>query len=121
MGEERSLSAHFLSTSEPLLRLVKTFFTFSLGLFGSQYKESVVGSHQELYLAKPLHGQLMRDIGNDYDHKLQWSWLCRGNLDKETEGFVMAAQEQAFATNIIKNRIHHLPSCITPSGRSRIA
>ena len=28
MGEERSLSAHFLSTSEPLLRLVKTFFTF---------------------------------------------------------------------------------------------
>ena len=75
IDEEQSLSAYLLSTSEPL-RLVKTFFTFSSGLFGSQYKESVVRSHQELYLAKPLHGQFMCDIGNDYDRKLQWSWLC---------------------------------------------
>ena len=63
------------------MRLVNTFFTFSSGLFGSQYKESVVRSHQELYLAKPLHGQFMHDIGNNYDRKLQCSWLCRGNLD----------------------------------------
>jgi len=38
---------------------------------------------------------LKRDIGNEFNRKFQWSWLRQGNLDKETEGFIMAAQEQA--------------------------
>jgi len=68
-------------------------------------KENVIRNHHELYLAKPLHGQFMQDIGNEFDRKFQWSWLRQG---KETEGFIMAAQEQALTTNIIKSRIHHL-------------
>ena len=51
----------------------------------------------------------MSDISSECDRRLQWSWLHQANLDKETKGFIMAAQEQALATNTIKNKIHHLP------------
>ena len=109
VGEERNLSAYLSSSPEPLLRLAGERLTLSFGLFGADYKESVGRHHLEVYVAKPLHGQFMREITNQCDHRLQWSWLCRSNLDKETEGFVMAAQEQALATNVVKSRIHQLP------------
>jgi len=108
VGEEQNLNAYLLCTSEPFLQLVNSFFTLSSSLFGNGYKETVIRNHQELYLSKLLHGQFMCEIGNEYDCKFQWSWLCQGNLDKETEGFIMAAQEQVLTTNIIKNRIYHL-------------
>ena len=81
--------------SEFLLQLINNFFTLSSG---NHYKEGVIRNHQDMYLAKSLHGQFMRAIGNEYDHKFQWSWLRQ---DKETEDFIMAAQEQALTTNIL--------------------
>ena len=38
------------------------------------------------------------------DHE-SWNWLKRGTLKKETEGTLMAAQDQALRTNAIKSRI----------------
>ena len=56
------------------------------------------------YLAKPLHGQFFRSTEKVRDYK-SWLWLKNGKLKKETEGLIIAAQDQALRTNSIKNRI----------------
>ena len=49
------------------------------------------------------------------DAALQWSWLASASLMPETEGFILAAQDQAIATNALKCNIFHLP--VSPSCR----
>ena len=61
---------------------------------------------------KPLHGQFFRST-QDRDEK-SWDWVEKGKLKKETEGLLMAAQDQALRTNSNKCRIDKqkvLPSC----------
>jgi len=49
-------------------------------------------------MTKPLHGQLLRQSREVADSK-SWAWLASGNLKKETEGFLMAAQDHVLRTN----------------------
>ena len=37
----------------------------------------------------------------------RWQWLKAGELKRETESFICAAQEQALRTNAMKNGIDH--------------
>ena len=39
------------------------------------------------------------------DIEKTWSWLRNGDLKKETEGFLLAAQDQALRTKAIKDKI----------------
>ena len=39
------------------------------------------------------------------DEENSWSWLKSGYLKKETEGMILAAQDQALRTNWIKSNI----------------
>jgi len=55
-------------------------------------------------MTKPLHGQFLRQTQQTADSK-SWAWLTTGGLKKETEGFLMAAQDQALRTNAIKVKI----------------
>jgi len=55
-------------------------------------------------MTKPLHGQYLRQTHQIADSK-SWAWLTTGGLKKETEGFLMAAQDQALRTNTIKVKI----------------
>ena len=52
-----------------------------------------------------MHGQFVRQteeiLGNE-----SWLWLKKGSVKRETESLIMAAQEQAFATNLMKARIY---------------
>ena len=41
-------------------------------------------------------------IDKQTDCEITWNWLKNGYLKKETEGFIMAAQDQAIRTNAIK-------------------
>ena len=63
-------------------------------------------------LDKPLHGQFFGST-QDRDEK-SWEWIKKGKLKKETEGLLMAAQDQALRTNSIKCRVDKQkvsPSC----------
>lgn len=51
-----------------------------------------------------LHGQHLSMI-EEISSNETWTWLVKGQLKKETEGLIMAAQTQSLRTNAIKARI----------------
>jgi len=57
---------------------------------------------------KALHGQYPRQIEAVTLSKDTFQWLSRGKLKKETEGLIIAAQDQALRTNAIKCHIDGL-------------
>ena len=71
-----------------------------VGVDKSRFREE---RHQR-YLAKPLNGLFFRSTQKGRDDK-SWLWLKNGKHKKETEGLIIAAQNQALRTNSIKNRI----------------
>ena len=56
-----------------------------------------------------MHRQFVREIDGVVDALQQWKCLMGSNLNKECEGLIMAAQNQAISTNCIKANIAHLP------------
>ena len=52
-----------------------------------------------------LHGQFENDT-KEVKVKESWNWLRDGQLKRETEALIMAAQEQALNTNSIKKHIY---------------
>ena len=53
---------------------------------------------------KTLHGAFVQQISDEAGEE-SWRWLRNGFLKKETEGLILAAQEQALRTNSIKYSI----------------
>ena len=53
---------------------------------------------------KQLYGHFKRLI-NNVSHQKTWTWLRKGNLKRETESLLIAAQDNAIKTNHIKARI----------------
>ena len=50
-----------------------------------------------------MHGQYVRGLqDNGADIEATWSWLHQQDLKKETEGLILAAQDQALTTNSVK-------------------
>ena len=63
-------------------------------------KEEKVKSWKE----KALHGEFVQQT-SDVAGEESWRWFRNGFLKKETEGLILAAQEQALRTNSIKHSI----------------
>ena len=53
---------------------------------------------------KKLYGRFKRLI-NNISHQKTWTWLRKGNLKREMESLLIAAQDNAIKTNHIKARI----------------
>ena len=53
---------------------------------------------------KQLYGRFKQLISN-ISHEKMWTWLRKGNLERETESFQIAARNNAIRTNHIKTRI----------------
>ena len=53
---------------------------------------------------KALQGAFVQQISDEAGEE-SWRWLRNGFLEKETEGLILAAQEQALRTNSIKYSI----------------
>ena len=62
-------------------------------------------NHQERWQNRALLCQYLNDTDGKIDCEITWNWLKNDYLKKETEGFIMAAQDQAIRTNAIKARI----------------
>ena len=68
------------------------------------YRERTSKSRMEDWQNKPMHGQFLRQT-KDLSSNDTWQWLQRGELKKETEGMIMAAQDQALRTRCIQRAI----------------
>ena len=53
---------------------------------------------------KQLYGRF-KGLINNISHQKTWTWLRKGNLKRETESLLIAAQDNAIRTNHIKARI----------------
>ena len=53
---------------------------------------------------KQLYGYFKRQTA-EIAHEKSWSWLRRGNLKRETESLIIAAQDNAIRTNYVKAKI----------------
>ena len=53
---------------------------------------------------KPLHGQYLRQT-KEVSSEQSWRWLQNGDLKRETESLIVAAQNQSIRTNLVKAKI----------------
>ena len=53
---------------------------------------------------KALHGQYFRQT-KDVRSEQSWVWLQNGHLKRETEGLIVAVQNQSITANLVKAKI----------------
>ena len=56
------------------------------------------------WVGKPLHGQYLRQT-KEVSSEQNWRWLQNGDLKRETESLIVAAQNQSIRTNLVKAKI----------------
>ena len=69
-----------------------------------EYKNRTKKKRKEDWERKPMHGQFIRQTA-ELASTESWQWLQRGELKIETEGMILAAQEQALRTRYIQRTI----------------
>ena len=66
--------------------------------------ERMTTTRKQKWDEKQRYGRFTRLI-NNISHQKTWTWLRKGNLKRETESLLIAAQDNAIRTNHIKARI----------------
>ena len=66
----------------------------------------IVETISENWKAKPMHGPYPERVNkSDIDKESTYKWLKISSLKGETEGFIIAAQDQNLSTNNYRNKI----------------
>lgn len=116
------------TTEDPYLKIVRNWdknrptgkslikqgerFSTELNVTGTEdrkrkAKESIKKKFVHDWEGKPMHGQFLRDQqGDGIDRNNSWSWIDKGTLKGETEGLLVAAQDQALRTRYIEKKIY---------------
>ena len=68
------------------------------------YERRIKEEKVKSWTEKALHGEFVQQT-SDVAGEESWRWLRNGFLKKETEGLILAAQEQALRTNSIKHSV----------------
>ena len=66
--------------------------------------ERMTTTRKQKWEGKQLYGRFKRLI-NNISHQKTWTWLRKGNLTRETESLLIAAQDNDIRSNHIKARI----------------
>ena len=102
--EQLNLEKYMLESEERLVLAAKDVLQVDADIEnGKEYKERVTIERVESLHEKPMHGKWFKD--NEGASPKSFRWIASGYVDKRTEGFVFAAQEQAIKTNWLTSRI----------------
>ncbi|XP_072169481.1 uncharacterized protein [Diadema setosum] len=103
--EQISLNNYINSSEEKLLPAVLVESGNNVNVIDPlTFKSQKRTERSAKWREKQLHGQFCRETENISSNDT-WLWLKKGELKKETEGLVIAAQEQALSTNALKAKI----------------
>ena len=103
--EKQALNDYIKNSTENYLKEVAKEEILKGQETKKEYHKQEINTRKERWQGKALHGQYLKDIEGKVDCDNTWKWLTNGELKKETEGFIIAAQDQALRTNAIKTKI----------------
>ena len=102
--ESKSLHGHLRETAEWMLQAALKEKVLDEEENLQEYQKRRQKEKIRNWKEKALHGEFVRQTA-DVAGEDSWRWLRNGFLKKETEGLILAAQEQALRTNSIKHSI----------------
>ncbi|KAK9408275.1 hypothetical protein NXF25_007049 [Crotalus adamanteus] len=100
-----ALEEYLKNNDEDALKLVYQEGLLTTGETKLAYKKDQMKNRIEAWEDKALHGQYVKKIAGKADNNKTWQWLRAGKLKKETEGLILAAQDQTLKTNAYKVKI----------------
>ena len=103
--EEASLAFYLETKEEELLREVSREQILEFNGSPQDKKKAMLKDRQMKYENRNLHGAFERKTKEIKDSVESWTWLKKGYLKKETEGMIMAAQDQAIRTRWVQKNI----------------
>ena len=108
-SELRSLDHYIANSHETLLKAVaKEEELDGDKIEGKEeYKKRIEEGKKKKFKEMKLHGQFEKDT-EQLKVGESWNWLSKGELKRETESLISAAQEQALNTNAVKKEIYGL-------------
>ena len=110
--ESKSLHGHLRETTEQTFQAALKKVLDEEENFQEYQKRRQEGEISN-WMEKALHGTFVRQTA-DVAGEDSWRWLRNSFLKKETEGLILAAQEQALRTKSIKHsivKISETPMC----------
>ena len=105
-SECRPLGKYVKAHHDVVMREVWLTGTLKKAEDSEQYKRQKIEERKKGWHDKQMAGQYLRQVEN-IQAKESWNWLKYGDLKRETEGTILAAQEQALRTRSIQRRIEH--------------
>jgi hypothetical protein len=106
-GELRNVHHYLKNSHEELLKIVAKAEGLENNILEEkvQYKQRIEAEKVEAFTKMQLHGQHERNTKPLKSEKT-WNFLSKGDLKRETESLILAAQEQALNTNAINKNIY---------------
>lgn len=101
--EERNTNVYISQVQERLLKAAWKRNNVDEIETPKEYKERMKRKRTEDWSGKQLHGKFKKETS--HLSGVSWNWIRTGELKKETEGLIFAAQDQALRSNAVKARI----------------
>lgn len=103
-NEEKALSKYLRESDDPWMKVVWQAKVLKDTEDPENAKKRIDKERKSTWKEGRLNGQFLRQV-DEIQSPESWNWLRRGELKKETEGMLIAAQDQALRTRVIQNRI----------------